>query len=163
LIGSGLALVIGRRQRSVKLVFNLAQFGLCSVASVAILHLAAPTDGSFGPALGLSVLLVALVENLIGVLCVRTGVSLAEGPAQYRKIREMLKIGVLVSMTNASLALMCLAVLIVSPQSVWLFIVPTTTAALAYRAYISERQRHESIELLYESTRILQRSPQLDT
>ncbi len=163
LIGSGLALVIGRRQRSVKLVFNLAQFGLCSVVSVAILHLAAPTDGTFGLALGLAVLLVALVENLIGVLCVSTAISLAEGTPQYRRIPEMLRIGILVSLTNASLALMCLAVLMVSPQSVWLFIVPTTTAALAYRAYISERQQHQSIELLYESTRVLQRSPQLDT
>ena len=49
------------------------------------------------------------------------------------------------------------------PGSVWLFVLPTVTAALAYRAYISERQQHESIELLYESTRILQRSPELDT
>jgi diguanylate cyclase (GGDEF)-like protein len=163
LVGSGLGLFFGRKQRSVKLVFNLAQFSLCSVVSVAILHLAAPADGSFGPVLGLAVLLVALVENLIGVLCVSTAISLAEGTPQYRRIPEMLKIGVLVSLTNASLALMCLAVLMVSPQSVWLFIVPTTTAALAYRAYISERQQHESIELLYESTRILQRSPQVDT
>ena len=67
------------------------------------------------------------------------------------------------SLTNASLALMCLTVLWANPRSAWLFVVPTVTAALAYRAYISERQQHESIELLYESTRILQRSPQLDT
>ena len=58
---------------------------------------------------------------------------------------------------------MGLTVLWANPGSAWLFVLPTITAALAYRAYISERQQHESIELLYESTRILQRSPQLDT
>ena len=163
LVGSGLALFFDRRQRSVKLAFNLAQFGLCSVVSVAIHAPGAPRMAASGRRSGLAVLLVALVENLIGVLCVSTAISLAEGTPQYRRIPEMLKIGIVVSLTNASLALMGLAVLWANPQSVWLFVVPTTTAALAYRAYISERQQHESIELLYESTRILQRSPQVDT
>ena len=162
-IGSGLALFFNRRQRSVKLAFNLAQFSLASVVSVAIIHAAVPADGTFGPSLWIAVLLVALVENIIGVLSVSTAISLAEGSAQYRRIPEMLKIGIVVSLTNASLALMGLAVLWASPGSAWLFVLPTITAALAYRAYISERQQHESIELLYESTRILQRSPQLDT
>ena len=106
LIGSGLALFFNRRQRSVKLAFNLAQFSLASVVSVAIIHAAVPADGSFGPALWIAVLVVALVENVIGVLSVSTAISLAEGTAQYRRIPEMLKIGIVVSLTNASLALM---------------------------------------------------------
>ena len=162
-IGSGLALYFNRRQRSVKLAFNLAQFSLASVVSVAIIHAAVPADGSFGPSLWIGVLVVALVENVIGVLSVSTAISLAEGTAQYRRIPEMLKIGIVVSLTNASIALMGLTVLWDNPGSAWLFVLPTITAALAYRAYISERQQHESIELLFESTRILQRSPQLDT
>ena len=39
LIGAGLALVINRHQRSVKLGFNLAQFLLCSVVTVGVVHL----------------------------------------------------------------------------------------------------------------------------
>jgi diguanylate cyclase (GGDEF)-like protein len=163
LVGSAIALFFNRRQRGVKLAFNLAQFSLASVISVAIAHAIVPAGSAFGPQVWAAVLLVALVENLIGVLSVSTAISLAEGTPQYRRIPEMLKIGVVVSLTNASLALMLLTVLWANPQSVWLFVVPTVTAALAYRAYISERQQHQSIELLYESTRILQRSPQLDT
>ena len=74
----------------------------------------------------------------------------------------MLKIGVIVSITNASLALMGLTVLWTNPASVWLFVVPIGTAAIAYRSYIAQRQQHERIELLYESTRILQRNPRLE-
>ena len=36
------------------------------------------------------------------------------------------------------------------------------TAAIAYRAYVAERQQHERIELLYQSTRILQHNPRLE-
>ena len=55
----------------------------------------------------------------------------------------MLEIGIVVSLTNASLALMGLTVLWDNPG-------PSgcsscrLTAALAYRAYISERQQHEA-------------------
>ena len=150
LVGSAAALILNRRQRSVKLAFNLAQFSLASVVSVAIVHALVAPQAAFGPAVWAAVLLVALVENLIGVLSVSTAISLAEGTPQYRRIPEMLKIGIVVSLTNASLALMGLTVLWANPESVWLFVLPTVTAALAYRAYISERRQHESIELLYE-------------
>ncbi len=162
-VGSGIALVFNRHQRGVKLAFNLAQFSLASVISVALVHLTVGPGRGFGPGIWVAVLLVALVENVIGVLSVSTAISLAEGTAQYRRIPEMLKIGIVVSLTNASLALLALTVLWADPASIWLFALPIVTAALAYRAYISERQQHESIELLYESTRILQRSPELDT
>ena len=33
---------------------------------------------------------------------------------------------------------------------------------LAYRTLMSEREKNKSLEFLYESTRILQRSPELD-
>jgi hypothetical protein len=45
LIGSGLALFFNRRQRSVKLAFNLAQFSLASVVSVAIVHAVVSPEG----------------------------------------------------------------------------------------------------------------------
>jgi diguanylate cyclase (GGDEF)-like protein len=160
--GSAIALVVNRRQRSAKLFFNLAQFGLCSVTSVAIAHLAMSPGRDLGPALWAGVFAAVLTENVIGVLAVSTAITLAEGASQYRRIPEMLKIGVVVSITNTSLGLMILTVLAVSPEAAWLFAIPVVTAGIAYRAYITERQQHQSIQLLYESTRILQRSPEMD-
>ncbi len=85
IVGSGLALVLNRRQRSVKLAFNLVQFTLASVISVAIVHLTVAPDRAFGPGVWLAVLMVALVENVIGAVAVSTAISLAEGTAQYRR------------------------------------------------------------------------------
>ena len=44
-----------------------------------------------------------------------------------------------------------------------LLVVPLGTVFLAYRAYLSEREKHERLELLYQSSRILQHSPQLES
>jgi diguanylate cyclase (GGDEF)-like protein len=162
ILGSALALGISRRQRPVKLAFNTAQFALCAVVSVALLHLFSSPDGTLGPTLWIAVLGAMLVDNLIGVLCVTTAISLAEGKPQYVRIPEMLRIGTIVAMTNTSLALMGLTVIWQTPGAAWLFIVPVVTASIAYRAYIAERQQHEALEMLHESTLILQRSPHLD-
>jgi diguanylate cyclase (GGDEF)-like protein len=45
----------------------------------------------------------------------------------------------------------------------WILALPAVLLYLAYRAYMSEREKHESLEFLYESTTILQRTPELDT
>ena len=55
-----------------------------------------------------------------------------------------------------------ITVLFVEPAAAVLFAVPIAAVFVAYRAYVSERQQHEGLEMLYESTRILQRSPEID-
>ena len=163
LLGSAIALSVNRRQTPVKLAFNLAQFGLSTMTSLAIVHLARGSDGALGPSLWAAVIVAMVVENLISVVSISTAISLADGTPQYRRIPEMLKIGVTISLANTSLALMCLTVVWTKPEAGWLFIIPVVTVFASYRAYISERQQHQSLELLYESTRIVQRSPQLET
>jgi diguanylate cyclase (GGDEF)-like protein len=163
LLGSAIALLLNRRQTPVKLAFNLAQFSLSTMTSLAIVHLARESDGGLGPSLWVAVIVAVIVENLISVVSISTAISLADGMPQYRRIPEMLKIGLTISLANTSLALMCLTVVWTKPEAGWLFIIPVVTVFLSYRAYISERQQHQSLELLYESTRIVQRSPQLET
>jgi hypothetical protein len=74
----------------------------------------------------------------------------------------MLGMGAVVSLTNTSLALLMITILLVEPTAALLFAVPIVAVFVAYRAYLAEREQHEGVEMLYESTRILQRSPQLD-
>ena len=169
-VGAGLALVISRRQRSVKLAFNLSQFMLSSVVAMAIFHAvpmgalhAAGRGASVGPADWIGGLLATFGENVVGVIAVCAAISLAEGTSQFRRIPEMLETGTVVAMTNASLVLLALTVVAVNPLAAALFVIPLATAFLAYRSYISQRQQHEGLEMLFESTRILQRSPQLDS
>jgi diguanylate cyclase (GGDEF)-like protein len=163
LLGSAIALSFNRRQTPVKLAFNLAQFALSTMTSLAIVHLARESDGGLGPSLWVAVIVAMVVENLISVVSISTAISLADATPQYRRIPEMLKIGLTISLANTSLALMCLTVVWTKPEAGWLFIIPVVTVFVSYRAYISERQQHQSLELLYESTRIVQRSPQLET
>jgi len=162
LIGAGLALVVARRQRSVKLAFNLAQFLLCSVVTVGVVQLLDPVIAAFEPRDWATAFLATSAENVVGVFAVTAAISLAEGTTQHSRIPRMLLMGVVVSLTNTSLALLLITVLFVQPAASLLFAVPIAAVFIAYRAYVSERQQHEGLEMLYESTRILQRSPEID-
>jgi diguanylate cyclase (GGDEF)-like protein len=162
LLGAALALVISRRQRSVKLGFNLAQFLLCSTVAVGVVQLLAGTRATFGPMEWPTAFLATSAENMVGVFAVTAAISLAEGTPQHARIPRMLLMGAVVSLTNTSLALLLITVLFVEPAAALLFAVPIIAVFVAYRAYVSERQQHEGLEMLYESTRILQRSPEID-
>ena len=162
LIGAGLALVISRRQRSVKLAFNVAQFFLCSVVTLGIVQVLDAAGPAFGPRDWITAFLATAAENVIGVFAVTAAISLAEGALQLDRIPRMLGMGAVVSLTNTSLALLVITILLVQPSAAVLFAVPIGAVFVAYRAYLSEREQHEGVEMLYESTRILQRSPQLD-
>ncbi len=162
LIGSALALVISRRQRSVKLGFNLAQFLLCSVVAVGVVQLLVEASTAFGPLEWPTAFLASSAENMVGVFAVTAAISLAEGTWQHARVPRMLLMGAVVSLTNTSLALLVITVLFVEPAAALLFAVPIIAVFVAYRAYVSERQQHEGLEMLYESTRILQRSPEID-
>jgi diguanylate cyclase (GGDEF)-like protein len=162
LIGAGLALVISRKQRSAKLGFNLSQFLLCSVVALGVVRLLVVPGAPFGPRDWPTAFLATSAENMVGVFAVTAAISLAEGAPQHARIPRMLLMGAVVSLTNTSLALLLITVLFVEPAASLLFAVPIIAVFVAYRAYVSERQQHEGLEMLYESTRILQRSPQID-
>ena len=104
-----------------------------------------------------------LAACLLGALTIATAISLSGGAPQYQKLPEMLKFGGMVALANTSLALLAISVIWIDPLAVWLLIVPLATLFLAYRAYISEREKHDRLELLYQSSRIMQHSPELDS
>jgi len=100
LIGAGLALVFSRRQRSVKLGFNLAQFLLCSVVTVGVVHLLVDVGADFGPRAWPAAFLATTAENMVGVFAVTAAISLAEGALQHARIPRMLLMGAVVSLTT---------------------------------------------------------------
>jgi diguanylate cyclase (GGDEF)-like protein len=162
LLGCGVALVVVRRQRAVKLVFNLAQFLFGSVVAVAIIQFVAAGGTGFGLTEWGAAYLAATAENVASVAAIASAISLAEGRAKAGRISEMLRTGLLIALLNTSIALLGIVVIHYDPASALLFVVPVAIAIVFYRAYVGQRQQAEGLEMLYESTRILQRNPQIE-
>ncbi|MGZ8481048.1 MAG: hypothetical protein ACXWWO_01160, partial [Candidatus Limnocylindria bacterium] len=161
-LAGGAALLIHRRQKPMKLAFNVATFALGTGLAVALFHLLAP-GGGFGPVECAAAILAVLASNFFGMVSVTTVISLSEGRPRYSKMRQMALMSTVVAVTNVSLALLAVALVIADPRAIWLLAIPMSMLFIGYRSYLSEYQQHEMLELLYESSRIIQRSPELDS
>ena len=163
LVGSGVALLVTARQSLVKVAFNLANFGLIGVVTLAVFHRIATPGGTPDSVDWFAAFSAMLVPVVIGALTIATAISLSGGAPQFQKLPEMLKFGLVVALANTSLALLAVSVMWIDPKAVLLLLIPLVTIFLAYRAYLSEREKHERLELLYQSSRIMQHSPELDS
>ena len=136
--------------------------GLAVVAPSVFHTIAGPHDPP-GPQEWLAAFASSGATAVLGAVLVATVISLSGGAPQFKKLPEMIGFSGMVAMANTSLALLAVMVLWIDPRSAILLAVPTAIVFLAYRAYIAEREKHERLELLYESSRLLHYAPELDS
>jgi diguanylate cyclase (GGDEF)-like protein len=162
LAGTGSALWLASRQSPVKLGFNLANYLLIAVVSISVFRAIGTFDGAPTLMDYVAAFSAALVATAVGAVNIASAITLSGGAPQFKKLPEMIQFGALVAVANTSIALLAVTILWISPSAVWLLAIPVATLFLAYRAYVSEREKHERLELVYQSSRILQHSPELD-
>jgi diguanylate cyclase (GGDEF)-like protein len=156
--------LIGRRGQSpVKLAFNLAQFAMTSSLAVIVLHGLAPAANAGGPALWGATFAAVAVSSIVGALCVFGAIGLTEGAVPPRKLALMMGADLAVALTNTSVGLACAAVVGHDIRTGWLLLPPAAILLLAYRAYVSERTKHQSLEFLYAVARSVSRAPDLES
>jgi diguanylate cyclase (GGDEF)-like protein len=163
MVGAGLAVITDRNQSRVKSAFNLAQFGLVAVIALTIFHTIASNAVPPGPQEWAAAFVAGAATSAIEAVLVATVISLSGGAPQFRKLPQMLSSSEMVALANGSLAILAVMVLWVDPRSIVLLAVPTAIVFVAYRAYMGEREKHERLELLYESSRLLHYAPELDS
>lgn len=157
-LGSGIALIVHRRQSLLKTVFNLGHYSLETGVAIVIFHgLLIPSE-----ALHLQGWLVAFLATVVAtgmsILMIAAAISLSEGSLRLETIPQGALYGSIVTVANTSLALIAVEVIWQGRPVAWLLLVPTLLLFFAYRAYISQREKHESLKLLYESSRSVQTS-----
>ena len=79
-LGPAIVLALTRGHSPLKLVFNLAQFGLTACVAVITLHALAPVPQVLGPGLWLAVFAAVLVSALIGATLVLRRDRARRGP-----------------------------------------------------------------------------------
>jgi diguanylate cyclase (GGDEF)-like protein len=152
LLGAAVALVLHRRQVSVKLIFNLSNFALETTLAAAIYFTTIGSNSVFGPT-GIALAFFSLaVANLVCASTVIAAVSIYERRIQ----REMFAlVGPLAisCLANTTLALVAAALVIHEPIVAWLLLGLLAFAYAGFRAHAGLRQRYAGLELLYDFTR----------
>lgn len=162
-VGAGVALALHRRQSLLKLTFNLANFAVQAGVATALFHRFSGAGDGIGSRAWLAAFGATAVSSFASVLMIFLAMSLSEGRVDVKHLPQAVGFGALVTMTNTSLGLIGATVVWVNSLAALLLFVPATTLFLAYRAYADQREKHESLEFLYESTRVINRSPETES
>ncbi len=162
LIGSGAALALDRGS-PIKTVFNLAHFAFTAAVTLTVFHGLLALGPTTGPWAWMAAFAATLVGAILSSFSIATVISISGGAPQFEKLPEMIQFGALVAIANTSLGLLAVSLMQLEPQLLALLVVPLVAVFLAYGAYVSEREKHQRLELLYQSSRILQHSPELDS
>jgi diguanylate cyclase (GGDEF)-like protein len=162
-IGSGAALLLQPRQRLIKTAFNLANFMFVAAIALLVVRSLADMDGIADPWDWIAAFAATLTATVLGAVTIALVITMSGGAPQFEKLPEMVRFGSMVAFANTSLALLAVAIIQQQPILLWLLILPLVIVFVAYQSYLSEREKHERLELLYQSSRILQHSPELDS
>jgi diguanylate cyclase (GGDEF)-like protein len=158
--GAGLALAVHRRQRPVKLAFNLAEQSLCT--GIALLLFRSLATGGGGGRLWIAALIAVGVAHVVGVLLVSAVIAVAErARLAATQLRETLGLSLIGSLATGCLALVGVALMESRPLALLLLALPVGTCVLTFRGYMQQRTQRDYVEFLYESMRAAQGAPEM--
>src|SRR5829696_2257880 len=158
--GSAVALLL-RRLPAVKVAFNLAQHTLSVALGFVVVHVIAGGVPTFGPLLWFGVFVAVQLGGLVTIALIACAMWITEGTISRQQVRQMFGMDAVVTATNTSLALLLAVILVEEPRAAPILAIPLGIALYGYRMYVTERQRHEKLEFLYEANRSLSQSREI--
>ena len=162
IVGSAVALAVNRRQRGVKLAFNVTQLGLQTAVAVGVFELLTHGSDPLGPAgwlgVGAAVVSTVVVSNtMIGAAIRLSGGTLSRSD---RLTMYLLSTGA--ALMNAALALVSATMLWVRPSSGWIAVIPPAVLYFSYRAYLGQKVERDRLQSLYEVSGELHSLPKIE-
>lgn len=149
LLGTGLALVLHRRQRGAKLAFNLSWFALEVAAGVTVYRLVLGPAAPDEPRGWLAAVAAAVVTDLVSALLITAVVGLHERELDRSVIRHAVTRGMAAAAANTCLASLVVVLVIGRPAALPLLMVVLLALFLTYRAYLALWVGHTRVRRLY--------------
>jgi diguanylate cyclase (GGDEF)-like protein len=147
LLGALFSLVVVRRQRPVKVAFNLAQFALGITAAVTTWSLVADGDAASQRTWAASVLALLAVA-FVSTAAVTSVIWLDGGRRSPRTIGQTLGVDVITAVTQSSFALVGLSVIRVDWRGLWTIVIVGGYLVLAQRSFVTLQKRHGTLQRL---------------
>jgi diguanylate cyclase (GGDEF)-like protein len=160
-IGRLLVLALHRKLPLIRLTFNFGVFLLGNCVAVLAFHAIAGAASRIGPIVWAAAVVATIAYSLIAVLAISAAVSLSEGRLGIRQVARSLRTDLAVVVANTSIALCAATIVNEDWKTAILMAVPVAGMFISFQAYVTERQRHERVEFLYQAARALSRSSEI--
>jgi signal transduction histidine kinase len=156
MLGIGVALAVHRRQKPLRLAFNMAQRSLTALLAFGIVAAGSSFLGPGWTAFWVAAFVATLLTDVIGAFLINAAISLSEG--RINVFDQVVGVGTALTFANTALALVATMVVLQHAAAVVLVAVPAATTFLAGKAYADLQRKHENLTQLQRSTGLAQRS-----
>jgi signal transduction histidine kinase len=130
--------------------------------TILIFRLGVGGSDPFGPVGWAAAIAAVAVGNVAANALVHVAIRATGGNLSKEQIFEVLGLSTAGAAVNASLALLGVTLYELRAVAAWLALLPLVVLYSAYRAHVGQRQERYRLESLYEMTRLLHASPQID-
>jgi len=151
-VGSGFALALHRRQPPIKLLYNLALVALYTAVAVIVFRACLGGADAMSARGWAAALAATLTQSLVGCTWIIAAMTITDGTAHLRELPRLLAFVVPATVVDTAVGLAGLRLMEQDATLAILLVVPAAALIVAYRAYLRERQRHNHIRQLYESS-----------
>ena len=159
-IGVAVALAVHRRQKPVRLTFNVAQRAFTTLIAVVVVSACLLALPAGWPAVWIGVIGATLVADVIGGMLINVAIGLSDDG--FRLFDEVVGVGTALTVANTALGLLAVMVYLQHPASVLLVAAPAATTYLAGRALTDLQRKHDDLLQLQRATGLAQHSLRRD-
>jgi diguanylate cyclase (GGDEF)-like protein len=152
-----------RRQVPHKLVFNLSEFALQTTIAIAVYRAIVGAGDVLAPMGWAAAVAATTVALAAAHAMIYTAIRVTGGSVGVRQLFEAGAFSAGASLMNTIVGLFVLAAILSAPPVVAFALLPSVVIYFAYRWFASSRQERTRLKALYEATRDLHQSPQLET
>ena len=160
-LGRLLVLALHRKLPVIRLAFNFGVFLLGNCVAVLVFHAVAGASTEITPIVWAAAILGTVASSLLAVLAISAAVSLSEGQLGIRQVAHSLRTDLTVVVANTSVGLCAATIIYEDWKTAVLMAIPVAGMFVSFQAYVTERQRHERVEFLYQAARALSGSAEI--
>ncbi|MGZ4645477.1 MAG: diguanylate cyclase [Blastococcus sp.] len=162
-VGVGLALVLHRHQRGLKLAFNLAQHALSGCLAVAVFAVLGRGTALAGDWDWVAALAAVAVSTVTAGVCIYGVMRLSDASLGIVELPKMLALSLPFALGVAAVGLLAAQTAAQHPASLGLLALPSGLLIAAYRAHTKAREQQHNLRLLHEVTSLLYESEDAPT
>ena len=161
-VGIAAALLIVRKQRPVKLAFNLAQYALGTILALVVFHAIGGRGDATSAVAWVAAPAGAAAAGAVGVVLVSFAILASGGGFERRDVAKSVAFAACGSLANTCVGILAVIVMTVQPAATVFLAFPIVLMLLAYRAWSRERAQRTTVDFLYDSMRTLQQVADTD-
>jgi signal transduction histidine kinase len=155
-VGVGIALAIHRRQKPLRLTFNVAQRACTTLLAVVFFAVCRSALPAGWPSLWVSFFGATLLADLVGAMLINLAIGLSDD--KIKLLDQVIGLGTSLTVANTALGIVGVMVFLQQPAAVLLVVAPAATTYLAGKAFTDLQRKHDDLLQLQRATGLAQRS-----